>query len=300
VCPECGRAEPEFGKGFTEPKLMKAGRPIRHNHPLEMNVQCDGQAVGRLYFGHNFPTDVLLMKLRFDAPATCATGSGGGRVGQPGRAALVSVVEALCLAASRALQIDEEELSGNWSPLLGGGNREVQLFLYDLLPGGAGYTKLVKDNLTQVLETAEAMLVGCDCDSSCYRCLRHYGNTQLHASLDRRLALSVLRYLRDGAIPNPSFEEKSRALDGLVALLDLKGVTAERSVHKGTLVVPLVLTRGDGAEVWVDVHHPLVDPETAPSVVKERAESEFLEFCSLDTFVLRHDLPFAVSKLNIQ
>ena len=62
---------------------------------------------------------------------------------------MTSLVEAISLASSRSLQIDEGELAGNWSPVLGGGEDEVFMFLYDLLPGGAGYTRLVKDNLRE-------------------------------------------------------------------------------------------------------------------------------------------------------
>ena len=59
--------------------------------------------------------------------------------------ALSSLVEALGLAASRVLQIDEGELSGWWTPVMGGRADEAQLYLYDLLPGGAGYARTVEE-----------------------------------------------------------------------------------------------------------------------------------------------------------
>jgi hypothetical protein len=49
----------------------------------------------------------------------------------------------------------------------------------------------------------------------------------------------------------------------------------------------------------VDVHHPLVDANTVPSHVREGAEASFVEFCSLDAFTLRHDLPRAYEMLQV-
>ena len=137
-------AEPVFGPGFTQPVLFRGGKAVRHLHPLEQGRFCDGTAVGPWFLGHSFPTDVLLFRLTTEAPVFCPTADEPGRSAQPGRIALTSLVEAICLAASRELQIDEGELAGNWCPMPEGGNRQVYLFLYDLLPGGAGYTRLVQ------------------------------------------------------------------------------------------------------------------------------------------------------------
>ena len=90
--------------------------------------------------------------------------------------ALSSLVEAIALAASRELQIDEGELSGWWAPVLGGRTDEAQIYLYDLLPGGAGYARAVGQALDAVLEATERLLADCSCAQSCYRCIRHYGN----------------------------------------------------------------------------------------------------------------------------
>jgi Domain of unknown function (DUF1998)/Helicase conserved C-terminal domain len=300
VCPDCGRTEPVFGPGFPHSVLMQGGVPRRHHHPLEGGVFCDGQAIGPYYLGHRFPTDVLLLRLRFTKPVVCVTADRPGRSGRPGRTALTSLVEAIALASSRSLQIDEGELAGNWSPVLGGGEDEVYMFLYDLLPGGAGYTRLVKDNLAQVLDATEGLLRGCDCETSCYQCLRHYGNNFDHASLDRRLALALLRYLKTGQTPALDPGECRGVLASLVELVRLKDLHATQDAARHGVTVPLVVTRDDGSEVWVDVHHPLVDAHTAPSHVREAAEAGFVECCSLDAFTLRHDLPGAYERLQVE
>jgi len=299
ICPNCGRAEPVFGKGYPKSIMFKGGVPRQHLHPLEQGAYCDGQSVGPYYLGHSFLTDVMLLRIRVESPAICFIADSPERSGKPGRAALTSFVEALCLAASNKLQIEEGELSGNWCPVLGGDGNEVQVFLYDLLPGGAGYTKLVKENLDLVLEETERLLLNCSCDTSCYHCIRNYSNNFLHASLDRGLALTLLQHLRRGEIPALNTHENSIALSPLKDLLRLQGHEILQDQTRDRALVPLIIKRSDGSEIWVQVHHPLVDESSIPSPVRLAAEAAFVEFHSLDSFMLRHDLPAAYSKLQL-
>ncbi|MBK7074595.1 MAG: DEAD/DEAH box helicase [Myxococcales bacterium] len=298
VCPDCGRAEPEFGTGFTQPTLLRGGRPQAHKHPLERGLVCGGHADGPYYLGHRFPTDALLLRMRVDVPVILGTPSTPGLLSRAARMALTSLVEAVALAASRELQIDEGELSGWWAPVLGGGTGEAQLYLYDLLPGGAGYARGVGTALDAVFTATETLLGACDCSSSCYRCIRHYGNNYIHASLDRHLALHLLRHLRSGSVPSVSAAERRSALIGLREYLNLRGFGVQEAVSAGGVEVPLVISVGD-REVWVDVHHPLVDPGAQPSDVATAAQDTFQELVQLDSFTLVHDLPSAVAMLQL-
>lgn len=298
VCPDCGRAEPEFGPGFTATKLMKGGASTTHQHPLERGVVCTGVSDGPFYLGHEFPTDALLLRLRVTAPVQLGALTTTGFLTRASRMALSSLVEALGLAASRVLQIDEGELSGWWTPVMGGRTDEAQLYLYDLLPGGAGYARAVGNDLPAVLDAAEALLGGCDCASSCYRCIRHYGNNWIHASLDRHLALALLRHLRTGEIPTLSEPDKDRALVVLCELLTLRGISCELNEALGTTRVPLMM-KFPNSRVCVDVHHPLIDPLAHESAVVAVARTQFLEAVSLDAFDLIHDLPAAVARLKL-
>lgn len=212
--------------------------------------------------------------------------------------ALSSLVEAFGLAASRVLQIDEGELSGWWTPVMGGRPDEAQLYLYDLLPGGAGYARAVGNNLPEVLDASEALLGGCDCSSSCYRCIRHYSNNWIHASLDRHLALALLQHLRTGALPSLSDHDTERALGVLCEILTLRGIPCETNVRLGGTRVPLVV-KLPNSRVCVDVHHPLIDPLVHDSPVVTAARTQFLEAVSLDAFELVHDLPAAVARLKL-
>jgi len=297
VCPACGSAEPVFGTGFTTPRLVgKDNKAKVHAHPIEEGVQCPAGVQGPFYLGHKFPTDVLLLRLKLAAPMRCSVDA--TRSGRAGRMALTSLVEALSLAASRALQIDEGELAGNWNPVPGDVMREADLYLYDLLPGGAGHTHQVLRHLDIILREARSVLCGCDCASSCQRCLRHYDNQQVHGALDRRLGLSLLDYVMDGVVPSVSEEECRTAIGPLTELLALKGVRFETGPLSGA-PVPLRV-QVQGAMTWVDVHHPLVDPEHRGATVQEAAEAIMTTLVALDTHTILYDLPRTLKLLGLE
>ena len=298
VCPDCGRSEPEYGPGFTQTTLVRKGTPVQHPHPLEQGKICTGVADGPFYLGHRFPTDALLLRLKVGRPVTLGTPVTQGLLSRAARMALTSLVEAVALAASRELQIDEGEVSGWWAPVLGAHTDEAQLYLYDLLPGGAGYARAVGGALDVVLNATDALLDACDCSSSCYRCIRHYGNNYIHTSLDRHLALQLLRHVRHGVVPSVAPEERRAALRGLRDYLQIRGVAVQEDVAVGGVEVPLIL-KANGRQVWVDVHHPLVDPAAHPSPVAVAAQATFQELVELDAFTLVHDLPTAVGRLHL-
>jgi ATP-dependent helicase YprA (DUF1998 family) len=297
VCPDCGRSEPQLGPKYTAPRLTnKAGTPTQHKHPMEKGIICAGTSKGPFFLGHRFPTDALLLRLRVDSPMRLGTPATTGLLSKASRMALTSAVEAIALAASRVLQIDEGELSGWWTPLLGGHTDTAQLYLYDLLPGGAGYARAVGDALDDVLNAAEGMLAGCNCVTSCYRCIRHYGNNWIHASLDRHLALALIQHIRTGHVPVLDEATKSSALKGLCEILRLRKHECIVDADVRGMHVPLLLKGPTGAR-WFDVHHPLVDPNATPSPVTLAARGRAIEFGSVDAFDLLHDLPAAVEQV---
>lgn len=301
ICPECGYAEPEMGVGFSAPKLSGKGATKVHPHPTQAGRTCAGTAGDPVFLGHTFRTDVLLMRIRLEPPIQCAVADLRERSGAPGRAALTSFVEALGIAASRALQVDEGELAGNWNPVPNGDPHEADVYFYDLLPGGAGYTRQLRENLDLALDAMRDLLDGCDCASSCYRCLRHWGNQRLHGVLDRHLARALLDAIQRGVAPTVSPAERDVALAPLAETLSLRGHTVRREVAPtpdgAPVEVPLVVTLGD-REVWIDVHHPLVDVERAPTPVMEAALAQLGEVVALDVWTLANALPVAVARIE--
>ena len=294
VCPACGSAEPVFGPGFTRPALRdKDGSARLHPNPLEEGGQCAGEAAGPFYLGHDFMTDVLVIRLSLAPPMRCSVD--WKRSGRAGRMALTSLVEALCLAASRLLQIDEGELAGNWNPVPGDVMREADLYLYDLLPGGAGYTHQVRRELDGIVSEARRILSSCDCASSCQRCLRHYDNQTVHGSLDRKLGLALLDYVADGTVPDVAEQEAIDASRPLTELLALMGAKVEHGFTQAA-PVPLRVLKS-GTLLWVDVHHPLVDPEPRADRLIDHAQGSMVQVASVDTHMLANDLPRALTQL---
>ena len=298
VCGQCGRAEPAYGPGYTATKLTKGEVPTDHSHPMEPGVVCSGRAQGPFYLGHSFPTDALLLRLRVGQPVRLGTTNTPGLLSRAARMGLTSLVEAIALSASRVLQIDEGELAGWWAPVLGPNTNEAQLYLYDLLAGGAGYARAVGLALDEVFDATEKLLLGCDCMSSCYKCIRHYGNNWIHTSLDRHLALSLLQHIRNETTPILSDADKSSSLEALCEYLKLRGFMVRRDFDADGVRVPLSVTLPNG-EFWVDVHHAIVDSNSTGQAVTAAANSKFLQSVVLDAFDLLHDLPAAVGRLNL-
>ena len=77
------------------------------------------------------------------------------------------------------------------------GKSVVSLIIYDAAAGGAGHVRrLVTDDgkvLNTVIEKAIAICEGCDCDGSCYKCLRNYYNQKIHDQLDRHIAANFIK-----------------------------------------------------------------------------------------------------------
>ena len=124
-----------------------------------------------------------------------------------GRAAWYSFGFLLRLAAAKLLDVDPTELNVGLRIHRVAEGPRAEVFLADRLENGAGYsTYLANDQTLKELFRligTEAELgtiahgfatheqAGKSCDSSCYDCLRDYGNMAYHGLLDWRLALDL-------------------------------------------------------------------------------------------------------------
>lgn len=78
--------------------------------------------------------------------------------------------------------------------------------------------------INALLERTEELLTDCDCDGSCYKCLRHYRNQNLHGQLERFFALDLLRWSRDGFLAPPlSLAKQSEHVHALRRILEAAG-----------------------------------------------------------------------------
>lgn len=193
-CVACGRIEPntDFLVNLHQPH----DRPYRTSEP----ELCPGSVSPHVVLGTDFITDIALFSLPLSAPFRVRPGMAETE------AAMRTVSEALANAASRLLEIEAGEILAEYRPALtndGANGLEVEVFLYDTLAGGAGFSTQLTDRGPALFELALGLLEHCpeNCDGSCYRCLRSFRNRLDHGVLDRQLGAQLLRHALHGGYP---------------------------------------------------------------------------------------------------
>jgi hypothetical protein len=243
VCDRCGAA---VVSRDNNPPAHPPLRPYLTQMPPGSRPGACRGTFQRVFLGNQFRSDLMLLRL------TLAEPFGNNPTDQVFRCALEdalrSFAEGLLLAASRQLDIDPSELSAGYRllPREGGGSLRADIYLFDTLSGGAGYAEQAGQELDSVLGRLNELLSGCVCDTSCQTCLRHYGNRFWHESLDRRLALALLGYLRHGQFPpTDDLEAQAVRLEQLRDMLRLDGYQADTNVAAEGMRVPLLVRRGE-------------------------------------------------------
>lgn len=295
-CTWCGLIEPT-----AMPTPLLAGT---HHKPFPTDpkdAMCPGGRVSRgLVLGTDFISDVLLIRMTVSDPVTLRPSYLSSQV------ALRTVAEALTIAATARLEIESNELQAEFRPALtpwGGSGREAEIYLYDTLAGGAGFTQQVSELGREIFELALARLEHCpaDCDESCYRCLRSFRNRFEHTHLDRHVGASLLRYLLNGTLPVLSPRRLARSAERLYEDLERSGVEGVHFKRNaaidvpgiGTVSVPILATKANGARALIGVHGPLT-PDVAPTPELHRVAQETFERVKLvDDLTIARSLPNA-------
>ena len=256
-----------------------------------------------LTLGTDFITDVLLISIRVDAPLTLRPRLLATDV------ALRTLSDALTIAACRVLELDSKELQAEYRPALTGPGREgreAEIYLYDTLPGGAGFAERVGRLGLTVFEEALRILEGCPegCDRSCYRCLRSYKNKFEHDVLDRHLGAGLLRYLIYGDFPTVDLERLESSTTLLFEDLNRHGSTdlTVKMNHTVTLddgsavVAPIYLERSDGRQFIIGLSGPLTPHVPANvSLGKVMELSGSIPVLLYDEILVRRNLPSATN-----
>ncbi|MEW6223615.1 MAG: DEAD/DEAH box helicase [Chloroflexota bacterium] len=266
VCPHCGR-------------WLDADNLGTHTFPADVPPhwgQRRGPRAGSMcpnttdfanqpILGHTFHSEVILLgvDLPTDLDAPFAAPSG--------RAVWYSFGTLVANAAARVLQVDPGELQVGVRPVRRpGGRLHGEVFIYDDVPGGAGYARGVGHNLDEVLRVARDLAHACpnqDCPGACYHCLLEYGNQRQHPLLDRRLGGAVLDFLIEGVRPVVPEEVEDRAAASLAAYARTSW-RVSGPVAAGTTRFALVLEDSAGGRIglWV------IDPLSARPSAAERQQ----------------------------
>jgi hypothetical protein len=188
----------ENGKGFLLCRSCGYWHAPTNKNPFEdhrllhdRRKSCGGNS-DRFHLGYRFATDVLILSFR--------------EVPVQSEEFFASMKAALIEAAIAIVGAEDGEINGFNRTMAVDGEARRDLILFDNVAGGAGYVRKAAASIEAVLKAAREMLDGCQCEKSCYKCLRSYENQSEHTLLDKTL---IQPYL-DQLIVWNSTEEKGR------------------------------------------------------------------------------------------
>ena len=209
ICKDCGAAMP----GDESHVLDKIQRPYKSKFA---RTSCRHSNAINVNLGYDFVTDMLVLEFAIDRSQIETK-----RVNNPwlNRAAQ-SLSEALRLSASKTLDVEFTELVTGYRLREGTQMSYVDIYLYDSLSSGAGYSVSVSSLIESLLNQTEILLTECDCEGACYKCLKHYRNQYVHGILDRYAALDLIRLGKNGEKAKElSFITQERLLNPLTLIL---------------------------------------------------------------------------------
>lgn len=265
-------------------------------YPDQRDPYCDGGlSTNGIVLGTDFITDILLVSLDLKPPLRLLPGYFGTQV------ALRTLCEAIVKAACQRLDLGPGELSAEYRPALteaGKLGQEAEIFIYDTLPGGAGFARRVGEMGLTVFRDALGFLEGCrNCDTSCYRCLRNFQNKREHELLDRRSGARLLRYLLDGRMPPPDLSKADEMLYQDLLRQDVAGIRFSRNKRIaipgiGDIVAPILAER-DVGQMFVVASNSFLTPDTAPTSELDEMKEFSGNVILKDDLLIRKNLPQA-------
>jgi ATP-dependent helicase YprA (DUF1998 family)/Zn finger protein HypA/HybF involved in hydrogenase expression len=298
-CTKCGRIE---ASSEQSPLLFA---PHRKPFVDDREPQCAGDGTAQhIVLGTDFITDIALISMSVQEPLRLKPGQFATDV------ALRTVSEAVAKAASQLLEIEPGELMAEYRPSLTQGGKDgtkAEIFLYDTLPGGAGFATQLAGRGVELFERALHLLKGCpeQCDASCYRCLRSFKNKFEHSLLDRHVGIELLEYLLHGQVPVFDAKRLNRSTEFLFQ--DLKrqpehGVTYKRDAEikgKTPIKIPILATRSDGKKFAVCLSGPLTNDHPADhALLALKTRSPTIPLIVENELVVQGNLPAATRRVQ--
>ena len=276
-CLYCGSAEPN---GWAAGTLGAGGhqRPNPDHHPHGAGCSKSPTVV---VLGNEFTTDIALIRFQLSGSVRLPPGSVVAKI------VLTTVAEALALATAKLYGVEVSDIGAEFRVAMTSGGRtghEVEVYLYDLTPGGAGFVRAAAQDAAALFDAALERLESCGCTHSCYECLRSYKNKWDHKYLNRGLAAGFIRHVVRGELPIVRVEDEQRLLRALAT--DLRESGRHIEVLDGGLRVV------DRSDRIVVLSHPLVPEEPSSAAARVLAESE--EVLVLDQLLVDNALPAAV------
>ena len=298
-CTKCGRIETTAAHSH---KLH--GTHLKPYPDDDGKHNCDGISPTRhIVLGTDFITDIALFSLRVAPPMSLKPGHTSTVVG------LRTVSEALATAACQLLELEPGEVMAEFRPALtpaGTTGLEAEIFLYDTLPGGAGFSRQLAESPVDLFQAALNLLNSCQegCDASCYRCLRSFKNKLEHSLLDRHVGAQLLQYLINGQLS----EFSAGRLASSTALLrnDLQrqsidgtrfDIDASLQTDGRTVTAPILATTADGRRIVIALSAPLTPHHPADASIAVLESTEGLPLIVENELIVRGNLPAATRRI---
>jgi len=241
ICKKCGGAEVA---GTNDEGIFSFSQPYHDKYPL---CRHEGTVETNIFLGYEFLTDMFMLDISY-----CSARLVGNRSAEEKsilRSAVMTLHEAIKKAVSLVLDIDYTEISGGWRPRIkSDGKSHIEMFFYDNLTSGAGYSSQIGLILDKVLARAREILSQCECSRSCKNCMDNYWNQRNHRLFDRFLGLQLLNYAEFGQLPDKyEVSEQKAFLVPLEKLISEDKDTPQPNPPIAFEVVPALLKKPENS-----------------------------------------------------
>ena len=195
VCRHCGAAQLRGDKSLRENNV---GAPFTNKG---QRVLCSHKFVEEgLYLGTNFRTDMFFVQVAIDTNLITDDSV-------ILKSAAVTLCEALKLSASRILDIEYNDLTIGNRTRSDDHSKFVDIFFYDTLSSGAGYSTQIEPNLDEILADTLEILSNNDTQDIC-----NFWNQRNQKYFNKKLARDLLIWITKSQLPNDFNEEETKII----------------------------------------------------------------------------------------
>lgn len=204
VCTSCGAAQPHNQKklkdnGIFAPFTLKGNKFLCQHNKVEEGI----------FLGTSFRTDMFFMQIYIDEKKLTSNDI-------ILKSAAITLCEAMKLATSRILDISYNDLSIGTRTRTDGKLKFIDIYFYDSLSSGAGYSTQILDNLDEIIcDTYEIL------NSNDDRDICNFWNQKIQYMFNKEIAFDFLNWMTKSELPSDfSAEETNRIIVPLLSALN--------------------------------------------------------------------------------
>ncbi|KEI16343.1 hypothetical protein Z959_09975 [Clostridium novyi B str. ATCC 27606] len=275
LCTKCGAIDPHI---VLDRDKKERKRPYKNPYIGKKDMQSCSHMRQNILLGYDILTDMLVLELKLQQEYINIENENLNIWVIP---AVATLSEAIVLAASKVLDIEFSDLKVGYRLRYGSDHIFADIYIYDSLSSGAGYSSRLAGLIEQVMDEAKKRLENCDCETSCPNCLQNFWNQSIKQNLDRKAGLQLLNWIREGILDKEtSIEEEEKyikTLNEIVMLQEKQGEIIKKNddywiningvikkvkiypamcslnkidVEKNTILIPDRLFKVSIADVW--------------------------------------------------